>query len=239
MVAWARPGVGRFVAGLSCLRRGPPQAAAGAVVPFGVRASRAGRQAARRHAPHPPARGPHPGPVRESADSPTWPSPAPRLGLRRDISGAYVALGRVRAWAAKGKRVSGGRPTPGLRGFAGAIVAAPSGPSRPDKARPRGAPPRPLPRRRADFTSMAPASSDAAREPALARRLVLGPPQPPALSPLRPSASEKNKGRERSPDPPAPSVLQLLIRLPLALPLLGALRPSRSGELCRSAPLRS
>jgi len=89
----------------------------------------------------------------------------PRLGASRHISAAYVALGRAMSWAAKGQRVSGPRPTPGLGGFAEAIVSALSGRVHRDGA--------------GVFGRCARAGSW--------RRLVLGPPQPPAPAPSRPA----------------------------------------------------
>jgi hypothetical protein len=142
-----RPGVGRFAAEPSCLRRGPPQAAAGAGAPSlwsgsgparpGGR-SRAGTPPTRRHAARIPA-------LSEKAPSPTWPSPAPALGSSRDISGAYVALGRARSWAAKGNGRRDRAPPRASEASPERRCRSSPAPPAPDAVRPRGASPSPAP----------------------------------------------------------------------------------------------
>jgi len=126
-----RPAVGRFVAGASCLRRSPPQAAAGAGVrlrrhgPAGPGGKpRAGTRPSRRHAARIPAL---------SENRPILrPGPRPRPPWASlDITpGRYVQLGAGEVGGGlDGSGVSGGRPIAGLGGFVGAVVEAPPSPS--------------------------------------------------------------------------------------------------------------
>lgn len=70
----------------------PAPSGGGGGRPYGDRASQAGGQAACRHAPHPPARAPHPGLVREGAFSDLALARA-RLGLKPRHKRSLCRLG--------------------------------------------------------------------------------------------------------------------------------------------------